>query len=102
MDNYKIDVTGDDILSKNAGIVIVYNNKFVYGFKFNSHLQNTIRNNFQKNLYCFSNKKILKPRIYCAVVTLILKKIQIDHYTDPTSFQLNICNDFDGHSNDII
>lgn len=102
MDNYKIDVTGDDILSKKAGIVIVYNNQYVYGFLIPSKLQKNIREKFNKRVYGFENKKILKPRAYCAILTLMIKQIYLEQTTDSFNFQLDICNDFDGHGQNII
>ena len=102
MDNYKIDITGDDLLSKNAGLIVVYNNELVYAYKLSSDLQTTIRNNFTNGNYCFENKKLLKPRVYCAILTSIIKKIAQENATDLKNFQMNICNDMDGHSQNII
>lgn len=102
MDTYNIDVTGDDLFAKNSGIIVVYNNSKVYAYKFSSDIQKHIRDLFNKNQFGFTNKHILKPRIYCAVLTLILKYISAYNRTNKKDYILNMCNDFDGHGNDII
>lgn len=102
MDSYKIDVTGDDILSKNAGVIVTYNNKRVYAFKFSCDVQKNIRENYQQGNYCLNSKKILKPRVYCAVLAIILRRIAQENYTEQKNYQLNICKDFDGHEVNII
>jgi len=102
MDIYNIDVTGDDLFAKNFGIIVVYNNSHVYAFKFASDLQKRIRGLFNNYEFGFENKHILKPRIYCAILTLILKHIGITNKTNKNDFLLNMCNDFDGHNNDIV
>ena len=102
MDSYKVDVTGDDLLSKGAGVIVVYNNEYVYAYKFDSSMQKNIRDNFNGKRYGFSNKKILKPRVYCAVLTTILEKISREHNTDTKRFVLDICRDFSGQEQNII
>lgn len=102
MDTYKIDVTGDDILSKNAGVIVVYNNEHVYAYKLSSDLQAKIRLNFSKRSYCFDNTKLLKPRVYCAILVLILRQIAKENNTETAKFHLSICKDFDGHENNIV
>lgn len=102
MDLYKIDVTGDDIFNKGYGIIVLYNNKQVYGYKFSSEMQSEIRNNFKGGCYGFSNSKIIKPRVYCAVLSLILKQVSEENQTHDEEFDLHLCNDFDGHQHDII
>lgn len=102
MDVYNVDVTGDDLLAKNSGIIVVYNNSKVYAYKFSSNLQKSIRDLFNQNEFGFNNKKILKPRICCAVLTLILKYISIKNKIDKNGYLLNLCKDLDGHTNDII
>lgn len=102
MDIYNIDVTGDDLFAKNSGIIVVYNNTKVYAFKFSSNLQKNIRGLFNNFEFGFNNKKILKPRIYCAILTLILREIVFKNKSNRIDYLLNMCNDFDGHNNDII
>ncbi|MFW6047038.1 MAG: hypothetical protein ACOCP4_04575 [Candidatus Woesearchaeota archaeon] len=105
MDTFKIDVTGDDLFSKNAGVIIEYSNSgepFVYAFKFSSDLQSKIRDNFNAKLYCLDNKKILKPRIYCAILVLIFEQILREHAVNTEKYIMNFCRDFDGHEQNII
>ena len=102
MDIYKIDITGDDLLSKGYGVIVLFNNEHPYAYKFSSSLQAEIRNYFNKKLYGFENKKILKPRAYSAILGLLLRQISKENQTETKNFDLHICNDFDGHQNDII
>ena len=102
MDNYKIDVTGNDLLSKGAGIIVVFNNERVYAFRFDSQTQKDIRDNFQEGNYCFTNKHLLKPRVYCAVLAGILLAIAEENITETRRFQLDICRDLYGQEQNII
>lgn len=101
MDVYKIDVTGDDILSKGYGVIVLYNSRYCYAYKFSSSLQSKICNYYKVGEYGIT-KRILKPRLYCAVLSKILHQISKEKVTHDEDFQLQICNDFDGHQNDII
>lgn len=102
MDLYEIDVTGDDLLKKGYGIIVLYNNKYAYGYRLPSDLQKNIRKYHNEGRYGLKTTKILKPRAYCAILINILIKISTEHQTETSQFKLNICNDFDGHKSDII
>lgn len=102
MDLYQIDVTGDDLLDKGYGIIVLYNKKYAYAYRFSSEIQAEIRNNFNSDNYGIT-KKMLKPRAYSCVVYLILKRIHREHSLMETSdFHMEICDDFWNHENDII
>lgn len=101
MDIYKIDVTGPDPFKKGYGIIVLYNQKHPYAFRLPSSLQSEIRRLFNNGFYKFDNKFILKPRTYSSILFLILEQIAKENQTHDTDFDLHLCNDFDGHQNDI-
>ena len=95
MDLYRIDVTGDDILSKNYGIIVLFSNEqneYAYAFKFSQDLQKEIKDFHKAGLYGI--KCSLKPKVYSVVLSCILRKITREQYTSTSRFVFHICNDF--------
>ena len=102
IDIYKIDVTGFDILSKRYAIMVLYNKKYAYAYKFSAQLQSKIKELCKQGAYGIKKTRYVKPRIYSTVVYLILKQIYQDHPTNQEDFEIHFCNDFDGHQGYIV
>lgn len=99
-DIFEIDVAGSDIFSRNYSIGVVYNNSKRYGYRFTSSIQQSIVYNNQNNVYCIDNSKSLKPRVYAAVLLLILKRIAKKEKISK-DYKFLICDDFYGHFNQV-
>lgn len=102
MDNYKVDVTGHDLLKSNSAIIVVYNNKYIYAYQLNEKIRCKILEFFRTKKYGFNNHKILKPKVYAAILSLIIKQILIEQNAYTDDYHFDLCNDLDGHSQDII
>ena len=102
MDIYKVDVTGADIFANNYGVVILYNNKYPYAYKFDPSLQKKIRKLASKGEYGVAYDRRIKPRLYCSIVFLLFKQISQEHQVHDSDFEIHFCNDFDGYQNVII
>ena len=90
MDIYKIDVTGKDILSENFGIIILYNNKHAYAYKFSSAIQSEITENYRNGSFGYNINRQVKPRLYTSVVYLILKQISNENQNETKNYELHI------------
>lgn len=97
---FDIDVSGEDILSKNYTICISDNNSLIKGFKVSEGFVERIRRDFDNGLFRYNNSKKgksdLKVRIYCIIIYYLFKSLKI--YGD---ISLNICRDFQGREDDI-
>lgn len=99
-DIFEIDVSGNDVFDRDFSIAIVYNNKKRYGFRFPKYLQDQIIYNNRNNKYCIDNPKSLKPRVYSAIVILLLKRIAQKEKINE-DYKFLICEDLYGHFNQI-
>ncbi|MBU0628568.1 MAG: hypothetical protein KKC75_05230 [Nanoarchaeota archaeon] len=99
-DIFEVDASGNDIFDRGFSIAIVYNNKKRYGFRFPKHLQDQIIYNNRNNKYCIDNPKSLKPRVYSAIVILLLKRIALSERITH-NYKFLICEDLYGHFNQI-
>lgn len=98
-----IDVSGKDILNTRYAIAIVLDDKYCYGYRFEEKVQRKIRANYISGAYNLPFKKNyinLKIRLYSAIVARLLKEVINKHKIK--EFIILMCNDFDGHFNDII
>ena len=100
---FDIDVSGEDILSKNYTIVIADKNYFIRGYKFDEKTIQLLKSRHGEGRYRYGfskqQKAFLRVRIYCIIIYYlfndILSKIKNINIT------LNICRDFEGHEKDI-
>lgn len=98
-----IDVSGKDILDSNFAICLTVNDKSCFGYRLEKQVQDILKKGYISGRYNLEAKKNyinLKIRMYSAIVSLLLEyaasKIKLDDYL------ILMCNDFDGHFNDII
>ena len=99
-DIFEIDVAGSDVFERDFSVAIVYNNHKRYGFKFQKHLQDSIIYNHHRGKYCIDNPKSLKPRVYSAIVILVLKEIAKKEKINK-DYKFLICDDLYGHFNQV-
>jgi len=98
--DFDIDVSGEEILSKDYTICVANNNGIIKGFKFDESLIRILCSRFGQGMYRYKNsgkqKATFKLRLYCIVIHYLFKSIK---KLPPIS--LKICKDFDGKVNDI-
>lgn len=97
---FHIDVSGEDLLSKDYTICVANKDGIIKGFKFNEKLIKILRAKHGQGLYRYKNSKqqksLFKLRLYCITIHYLFKSIKnID------KISLIICRDFDGKANDI-
>ncbi|MBU3924128.1 MAG: hypothetical protein KJ592_04375 [Nanoarchaeota archaeon] len=94
---FEVDVSGEDLLSKNYVICIADKNDTIRGFKFSNKLVQDLSSRYGQGFYRYSKSKKgksnFKVRLYCVIIYHLFKDIKIDE-----ELQLKICNDFDGRS----
>lgn len=100
MDVFKVDVTGQDIFTRNYAIIVLVNDKHAYAYKFPNELQRKIWGYFRAGVYGVDCK--IKPRTYTVVLYLILKNIAKEVYISDSEFSFQICPDMDGNQGYII
>ncbi len=97
---FEIDVSGEDILSKDYSICIADKDRIIKGFKFNEKLIKDLSSRYGQEFYRYKKsqkeKALFKVRIYCIAIYYIFKSIKIKK-----DLSLVICRDFDGKENDI-
>jgi len=98
---FEIDVSGEDIFSKDYTICIASKNNTITGFKMNPELVTNINCKFNQNEYRYKNSKKgrtqLKIRIYCIIIYYGLKHLNLN----AEKLSLKICRDFYGKETDI-
>lgn len=101
MKSFEIDVSGEDIFSKDYSIVVADKNNLVKGFKFNQKLIQILRARQGEGKYRYSlsskGKSLLRVRLYCIIIYYIFKNIGIRG----EEIALEVCRDFQGHESDI-
>jgi hypothetical protein len=97
---FDIDVSGDDLLSKNYTICIANKDSIIRGFKFSPELVRIINSRYGQGAYRYGKSKKgraqLKVRIYCVIIYHLFMSLSFKG-----SASLNICRDFDGKEHDI-
>lgn len=98
---FEIDVSGEDILSKDYSICIASKDGVVRGFKFDSKLIQIIRLQQSEGKYRYGisryGKTLLKIRLYCIILYYLFKSINLKN----EELNLKICRDFHGHEREI-
>lgn len=105
METFEIDVSGQDIFSKDYTIVVADKNNLVKGFKFDKDIIEKITSNFKLEKYRYktsrSQQLFLKVRIYCIIIHYLFKEITRERKLSGKKVRLEICRDFPGHEREI-
>ncbi len=100
---FDIDLSGEDIFSKDSTIVIADNNDIIRGYKFNEEIIKILISRYKNGKYRYSNSKqqkvFFRIRTYCIIIHYLFKDI-LPKIKDQKII-LNICRDFQGHEKDI-
>lgn len=96
----EIDVSGEDLLSKNYTICVADKDGFVKGYKFDEKTVKVLSSRYGQGFYRYKKSKkekaLFKIRIYSVIVFNLLKSLG---YFEKVS--LDICRDFYGREQDI-
>jgi len=97
---FEIDVSGEDLLSKNYVICIADKNSLIKGFKFDEEIIRVLSSKYGQGLYRYKKSKKdkanFKVRLYSIVIYYLFKSIN-----PKRDISLTICRDFEGKENDI-
>jgi hypothetical protein len=103
INEFKIDKSGRDIFEKDYSIVVIKDNKEVYGVNIPQNIKDKIMHEFAKgnlgkreNLSHKTNKMRLRIRFHTSVILLLLKKALFE-LGSIEEVNILVCNDFDGH-----
>ncbi len=96
----EIDVSGEDLLSKDYTICVSDNWKLIKGFKFSDNFAKTLASRYGQGFYRYKKsrkgKALLKIRIYSVIIYQIIKSLETNE-----NLCLRICRDFDGREQEI-
>lgn len=97
---FEIDVSGEDLLSKNYVICIADKNSTIKGFKFDEKLVKDLSSRYGQGFYKYKKsrkgKTLFKIRLYSIAIYYLFKSTKIKG-----NLSLTICRDFEGKENDI-
>ncbi|MDP1729197.1 MAG: hypothetical protein Q8L27_03280 [archaeon] len=97
---FDIDVSGEDLLSKNYTICIANKDSLIRGFKFNEELISILCARYGQGLYKYKKTKgkepIFKVRLYSIILYYLFKSLKLKD-----TLSLNICRDFYGNEEKI-
>lgn len=100
MQDFDIDVSGEDIFSRNYTVCVADRGNIIKGFKIRKEFIRTINSRYVQCLYRYKRSKkartLLKIRIYSIIIFNIFKEIK-----PKNEIKLNICRDFNGREEDI-
>lgn len=100
MITFEVDVSGEDLLSKDYAICIADKNSNIKGFKFSEKLVKDLCSRYEQGFYRYKKSKKgkadFKIRLYSVVVYYLFKSLKIFE-----EVSLNLCRDFDRKENDI-
>lgn len=100
MKRFEIDVSGEDLLSKNYTICISDGIEIIKGFKFGEDLVKVLCSRYGQGLYRYKKSKhglaSFKVRLYCVTIYYLFRSFNIQE-----GVSLRICRDFDGRENHI-
>ena len=87
--NFEIDVSGEDLLQKDYTICIANKDSIIKGFKFNRELISILSSRYGQNIYRYpksqKGKAMFKIRLYCIIVSYLVKSINIKHISLKTN-----------------
>jgi len=97
---FDIDVSGEDILSRNYVICIANKDSVIKGFKVNSDLVSILNARYGQGLYKYpkskKGKSTFKVRLYCILIYYLFNSLKLRG-----ELSLKICKDFEGRETDI-
>jgi len=98
--NLEIDISGEDLLSKDYTICVADNNNLIKGFKFSEKLVKILSSRYGQGFYTYKKsrkgKVLFKIRIYSIIIYYIIKSFNLKG-----ELNLRICRDFDGKEQEI-
>ena len=98
--NFEVDVSGEELLSKNYSICLANKDSLIKGFKFENNLVNILCSKYGQNIYKYKKsrkeKALFKIRLYCIAIYYLIKSLNFNG-----EISLNLCRDFQGKENDI-
>jgi hypothetical protein len=96
--NFEIDVSGEDLLSKNYVICIANKDGIIKGFKFSEKLVKVLSSKYGQGFYRYQKSKkgksLFKVRLYSIVIYYLFKSLK------KGDLSLDICRDFTGKENE--
>jgi hypothetical protein len=97
---FEIDISGNDLLSKNYTICVANKDSLIKGFKFDDKLVRNLCSRYGQGIYKYSKSKkgksLFKIRLYCIVIFYLFKSLNLKG-----EISVNLCRDFNGRENDI-
>lgn len=97
---FDIDVSGEDLLSKDYTICIANKDGIIKGFKFSEKLVKDLSSRYGQGFYRYKKSKKgksdFKIRLYCTTIYYLFKSIKLQN-----DISLNICRDFIGREDDV-
>src|SRR4030042_1121972 len=104
----EIDKSGSDFFEKGYSIAVVKDKTEVYGYKVSQEITDRLLHLFKNNELGIDTSKFnkskqrvrIKVRAHSACIILIIKEI-IKDFGGFENLVINICNDIDGHFDDI-
>jgi hypothetical protein len=103
---FQIDKSGRDLFEKDYSIVLILNKEKVYGVNISQEIKDKLLSQFRSgklNLDGHSEKKRknrFRLRFHTSIVIKLLEKAMCDFKIEK-NFNIQICNDFDGHFHEI-
>ena len=98
--NFEIDISGEDLLSKDYVICIANKEGIIKGFKFNNNLVNILCARYGQGKYKYKkskkDKSTFKVRLYCIIIYYLFKSLKLND-----EIFLTICRDFSGREKEI-
>ena len=99
--NFEIDVSGEDLLSKDYTICIADKEHTIRGFKLSESFVHALTINYNQKKYKYKKSKpkksLLKVRIYCIIIFYLFQDIELNG----KKLNLHLCRDFSGREQDI-
>lgn len=100
---FEVDVSGEDVFSKNYTIVVADRNEIVRGYKFDEKTIKILKARHGEGRYRYGNsrqdKALMRVRVYCVVIYYLFKNL-LPIIADKR-VTINLCRDFQGHEKDI-
>jgi len=97
---FQIDKSGNDIFEKDYSISLVKNKEEIYGINIPQKIKDKITYLFNNKSLRVTDKLRLKIRFHTAIIISLLNKaIRDEGFLEEVNIQ--ICNDIDGHFNEI-
>ena len=97
---FEIDKAGDDTLTKNYSVAIVFNREKVYGFRVPKKIQEDLKNKFDKGELNIQGRFRFILRFHISIIILLIKEI-IKENKGLERYKIEICNDYDRHFHEI-